>query len=279
MVQLTSTLVLAALLTSSALAVPVAHDHHHPELADRTIHVHLRHHNKHTPPHREHDGSTHQPEQATEKKLNLREDEDEAFARAFDDIDLDELAARNPSFGSFFKKIKKTVGHVATPGNIAKAAKFVAPLVLREDEGEMLVRAFEHPALQELAERDPSFGSFFKKIKKTVSHLATPKNLAKAAAFAPLILREDEVDAFKRSFDDNTIERIAAREPSFGSFFKKVKKAVSHVVTPGNIAKVAKFAPLVLREDIDGADLLGREDVHRDLIARAYAQYDLDALD
>jgi hypothetical protein len=277
MVQLTSTFVLTVLLASSAFAVPVAHDHHHPEPSERTLHLHVKHHRKH--PHHKYSDSTTRSEHAIDKKLNIREDEVEAFARTFDNIDLDELSARDPSLGSFFKKVKKTVSHIATPSNIAKAAKFASPLILREDEGEILARAFDHPTLQKLAERDPSFGSFFKKIKKTVSHLATPKNLVKAAAFAPLILREDELDVFRRSFDDDTLVRLAAREPSFRSFFKKVKKAVSHVVTPGNIAKVAKFAPLVLREDIAGGHLLGREDVDKDLIARVYTEYDLEALD
>ncbi|PPR07155.1 hypothetical protein CVT24_010703 [Panaeolus cyanescens] len=207
--------------------------------------------------------------------FTVRADEVEAFTRAFNDIDIEEIAARDPSLGSFFKKIKKTVKKIATPKNLLTVAKF-APLVLREDQTELLGRAVEHPAFQKLAERDPSFGSFFKKVKKAVAHVATPKNLVKAAAFAPLVLREDEMEAFQRAVADDEVNELAARDPSFGSFFKKVKK----VATPHNIAKAidiaSKFVP---RED--GTEVVERDvgnDEH-DLTARTVVEYDLDNLD
>ncbi|KAF9051383.1 hypothetical protein BJ165DRAFT_1448383 [Panaeolus papilionaceus] len=365
MVQITSTLVVASLLVSSVLAVPISHvdqhKEHAPELAERTIHAHKKHHHKkhseqqheqqghgtatqhqnkldkrtvqshqhkkqHHKKHPEHENKEHgdvtaphhdhqqldkravtephpdakhqnhqhqhhdqhaehpsgtadgpqEPAERHHEQFSVRADEVEAFTRAFNDIDIEEISARDPSLGSFFKKVKKTVSHIVTPKNIATVAKF-APLILREDQTELLGRALEHPSFQKLAERDPSFGSFFKKVKKAVGHVATPKNLMKAAAFAPLILREDEMDAFTRAIADDEVTELAAREPSFGSFFKKVKK----IATPHNIAKAVDIASKFIPRE-DGAEVVERDlaaDEPHDIIARTFVEYDLDNLD
>jgi len=242
-------------------------------------HGHHHQHAKHTSNTASSDGAN-EPAAAEHHhaQFNVRADEVEAFTRAFNDIDIDEISARDPSLGSFFKKVKKTVSHVVTPKNIATVAKF-APLILREDQTELLGRALEHPHFEKLAERDPSFGSFFKKVKKAVAHVATPKNLVKAAAFAPLILREDEMDAFKRAIADETVIELAARDPSFGSFFKKVKK----IATPHNIAKAVDIASkFIRREDSASVEVVERDlvaDEPHDIIARTFVEYDLDNLD
>jgi len=99
----------------------------------------------------------------------------------------------------------------------------------------------------------------------------------KAAAFAPLILREDEMDAFTRAIADDEVTELAAREPSFGSFFKKVKK----IATPHNIAKAVDIASKFIPRE-DGAEVVERDlaaDEPHDIIARTFVEYDLDNLD
>ncbi|PPQ80544.1 hypothetical protein CVT25_001578, partial [Psilocybe cyanescens] len=178
-----------------------------------------------------------------------------------------------PSFGSFFKKFRK----VASPSNIRKVEK-VASLVIREDEPVLSQRDFDSEYLEDLAAREPSFGSFFKKVK----NFFNPHNIDKAAStakeaskFAGMLKRQDDRDLVERTFDEfseqltaremEVMEELAARDPRFGSFFKKIKKFVNFK----NIKKAASVASLVIREDGDAFEVF----------ERGFSDLDLDQLD
>jgi hypothetical protein len=169
----------------------------------------------------------------------------EVAISARDVVYLEDLAARDPSIGSFFKKIKNffSPSHIDKAANTAKEASKLASMLKREDAvEEFTARDFE--ALEELAARDPHFrfGSVFKKIK----HLANFKNLKAVAGVAALAIREeDEMQLTVRDMEE--LEELAARNPSFGSFFRKVK----HFANFNNIKKVANVASMVVREDDD----------------------------
>lgn len=131
---------------------------------------------------------------------------------------LEDLALREPSIGSFFRKIK----HFFSPHNIDKAADAtkeaskIASMLKREDAEDLYGRSFEDFAeqlterelddMQELAVRDPRFGSFFKKIKKFVNF----KNIKKVASVASLAIREDNeaFDVFERQFSDLDLDQL-----------------------------------------------------------------------
>jgi len=100
--------------------------------------------------------------------LVLREDAEELSQR---DLEyLEDLSTREPSIRSFFRKVK----NVFSPSNIDKAANTAKTIsnVLREDvddlaergvdfeEEELSAREFED--LEDLAARDPTFGSIFR---------------------------------------------------------------------------------------------------------------------
>jgi len=107
---------------------------------------------------------------------------------------LQDLAARDPSIGSFFRKNFFNPSHI---DKVAKEASKLASILKREDDlldlpersadclREFTARDFEY--FDELASRDPGFGSFFRKIKKFVNM----RNIKKAAGIASLVIRED----------------------------------------------------------------------------------------
>jgi len=178
--------------------------------------------------------------------LAIRDDE---YERASEDIDIDELVARDPSFGSIFRKIKK----------IARPAMSIASLAIRDDAYE---RDLEDIDIDELIARDPSFGSIFRKIKK----IARP-----AMSIASLAIRDDE---YERALEGIDIDELIARDPSLGSIFKKVKNFFSkqnvrkvdnaiHRVegtaqkVEGAARKVDKITHMFLREE--GTDLSERD--------------------
>jgi len=164
-----------------------------------------------------------------------------------------EIAARDPSFGSFFRKVKNffSPSHIEKAANTAKEASKLASMLKREDSSDLFERSLylndmeEFTArdledLEALAARDPSFGSFFRKIK----HFANFNNLKKAASVASLVVREDDMEEFTaRDLED--LEELAARDPKFGSFFRKIK----HFANFNNLKKAASMASLVIRED------------------------------
>jgi len=165
---------------------------------------------------------------------------------------LDDLAARDPSFGSFFRKVKNFFkpSRIDKAVNTVKEAEKLASMLKRDDSLDFFQRGFDQDdveeftardleELEELAARDPKFGSFFRKIK----HFANFSNLKKVASVAGLALREDDGEELTaRDFED--LEELATRDPSFGSFFRKVK----HFVNFNNIKKAASVATLVVRE-------------------------------
>jgi len=124
------------------------------------------------------------------------DDDVEVFDREFGDEDFEELAARNPRFGSIFKKLRK----LATPANIGR----VASLIAREED---MLSEREMAQLEELAEREPSFGSFFRKIRHTVGKVVNPKNIGRVANIASYVIREDD-DVFERDYSDFEIDEL-----------------------------------------------------------------------
>jgi len=157
----------------------------------------------------------------------IREEPQELSAR---DIELlEELAARDPSFGSFFKGLAKDVGKVA--GVVAPiATKFI-----REEPLELSARDIE--LLEELAARDPSFGSFFKGLAKDVGKVA-----GAVAPIATKFIREEPLELSAR--DMELLEELAARDPSFGSFIKGIGKDIGKVA-----GVVAPIATKFIREE------------------------------
>jgi len=153
----------------------------------------------------------------------IREEPQELSAR---DIELlEELAARDPSFGSFFKGLAKDVGKVAS----------VATKFIREEPIELSERDIE--IMEELAARDPSFGSFFKGLAKDVGKVA-----GVVAPIATKFIREEPLELSAR--DIELLEELAARDPSFGSFFKGLAKDVGKVA-----GAVAPIATKFIREE------------------------------
>jgi len=176
------------------------------------------------------------------------------------------LDTRNPDpkFG-FLKRIKKVVN----PTNIHRAER-IAGLFLRDnfvDIDELNSRelpefsenfdARDLQTLEDLEARFPKFG-FLKKIKKVVNS----KNIHRAEKIAGLFLRDDGYDDIQLSAKDldesinlehfttrdlDVMAELEARDPSFGSFFRKVRKMAKPL---GKVAGVA--ASIMLREDVGG---------------------------
>jgi len=178
----------------------------------------------------------------------IREDiEPEFFARDLADLAIyEDLAARDPRFGSFLKRLKSTVG---------KVAKVAGPIVsnfIREDIDLLTERDLVY--VDDLAARDPNFFSKLKGIAHRVAKVAMP-----AARIAAGILIRDEgmeglLELSERDLDE--IAELAARDPKFrlGGFLKKIKNTVSKV------AKVAgPIASNFIRED--GEDALSARDL------------------
>jgi hypothetical protein len=186
---------------------------------------------------------------ASVASLVIRDDISEVYERALGD--LEKLAARDPSFGSFFRKIRKNVN----PSNIGKIAG-ITGLAIRDEYPELSVRDLEY--LEDLAARDPSLGSFFRKVKNffSPSHIDKAANTAKEASkLAGMLTRGEGFDLSERSVtaddlqeltarDLEYFDELAARDPRFG-FLRKLRKFASI----GNFKKVASVASLVVREE------------------------------
>ncbi|KAF8155587.1 hypothetical protein B0H34DRAFT_502500 [Crassisporium funariophilum] len=168
-----------------------------------------------------------------------REIAPEVVERDMADFDFEELAARDPSFRSWFRKIKKT----AAP--VIDAAKLVAPVLPREDALEVVERDM---ADFELVARDPSFRSWFKKFKKTAAPVIDAAKLV-----APILPREDASEVVERDVADFDFEELAARDPSFGSWFRKIKKAALPAVKLASLA-IREETPEVLERDLADFD-------------------------
>jgi len=264
MVHITTSLVLSFMLVAPSIAIPVYKDQ---DFQVRTEDIEARSFGSFFKKIRKIASPSNLKKAASVASLVIRDDIPEAYERSLEDSD--ELAARDPSFGSFFRKIRKVVN----PSNIRKVAS-VASLAIRDEYPELSERDLEY--LDDLVARDPSFGSFFKKIKNFFS----PKNVDKASNTAKeasklvgMLKREDISDLSERGFDDEDVEELTARDfeimdelvardPSFGSFFRKVKKFANFK----NIKKAASVASLVIREDDD-------------VFERHYPDFELDELD
>jgi len=156
----------------------------------------------------------------------IREDSEALTAR---DIELiEDLAARDPSFGSFIKGLGKDIGKVAS--TVAPIAS-VATKFIREEE--------------DLAARDPSFGSFIKGIGKDIGKVAS--TVAPIAGTVAKFIREDSEGLTAR--DIELIEELAARDPSFGSFIKGLGKDIGKVAS--TVAPIASVATKFIREEED----------------------------
>jgi len=203
------------------------------------------------------------------------------YARAED------LEEREPTW------LKSAVGaarRVANPSNLAKAGRYAATALIREDsevsqrdlessesieslitrdEFQFTEREVEY--LKDLTARDPSwFKSAFRAVKK----YATPSNLMKAGKFAAgVLLREDAEELSQRDNEFQFTERdieflqdLTARDPNW---FKSAFRAARKVVTPSNVMKAGKFAANILLREDDEFELTEREiEYLQDLTAR-----------
>jgi len=203
------------------------------------------------------------------------------YARAED------LEEREPTW------LKSAVGaarRVANPSNLAKAGRYAATALIREDsevsqrdlessesieslitrdEFQFTEREVEY--LKDLTARDPSwFKSAFRAVKK----YATPSNLMKAGKFAAgVLLREDAEELSQRDNEFQFTERdieflqdLTARDPNW---FKSAFRAARKVVTPSNVMKAGKFAANILLREDDEFELTEREiEYLKDLTAR-----------
>lgn len=152
----------------------------------------------------------------------------EEFALDARDIEvIEELAARDPSFGSFIKGLGKDIGKVAS--TVAPIAGAAAKFIREED----------------LAARDPSFGSFIKGIGKDIGKVAS--TVAPIAGTVAKFIREDSEALTAR--DIELIEELAARDPSFGSFIKGLGKDIGKVAS--TVAPIASVATKFIREEED----------------------------
>jgi len=189
--------------------------------------------------------------------------------------------------------LKSAVGaarRVANPSNLAKAGRYAATALIREDsevsqrdlessesieslitrdEFQFTEREVEY--LKDLTARDPSwFKSAFRAVKK----YATPSNLMKAGKFAAgVLLREDAEELSQRDNEFQFTERdieflqdLTARDPNW---FKSAFRAARKVVTPSNVMKAGKFAANILLREDDEFELTEREiEYLKDLTAR-----------
>ncbi|KAF9528363.1 hypothetical protein CPB83DRAFT_854480 [Crepidotus variabilis] len=195
-----------------------------------------------------------------------------------DDIserDLEELAARDPRFGSFLKKFRGIAGKI---GKVAGPAARIASNFIREEDDDLFAREDlldlldiserDFDELEELAARDPKFrfGKIFKKIKGVVGKVA--KFAGPAAKMASNFIREEDVavyaredvsdflDLSERELDE--MEELAARDPKFGKFFKKIKGFAGKV---GRFAgPAANMASNFIREEYDD-EVFSREEM------------------
>jgi hypothetical protein len=213
----------------------------------------------------------------------------------------EDLSERDPNW---FSSAVGAVRKVATPPNIAKAGRFAAGLLLREDAEEISQRDLESPEsietlvtrddefqlterdvefLRDLTARDPSW---FKSAFRAVRKVATPSNLMRAGKFAAgILLREDEISQRDLENPENItslvvrddasqltareieyLKDLAARDPNW---FKSAFRAVRKVATPSNLMKAGKFAASVLLREDDEFELTEREvEYLKDLTAR-----------
>jgi len=191
----------------------------------------------------------------------------------------EDLEERDPS------RYRSAVGFarkVATPSNVAKAGRYAATVLSREDAEEISQRDLESPEsigtrdefqftereveyLKDLTARDPKW---LKTAFRAAKKYATPSNVMKVGKFAAgILLREDAEELSLRDLDypesvairddefqftDRDIEfmqDLTARDPSW---FRKVFRHVKKFVTPSNVLKVGKMAAGVLfREDAE----------------------------
>jgi hypothetical protein len=182
------------------------------------------------------------------RRPRFRNPSPELSERDFEDLneldtreleDLEELAARDPRFGSFFKKVAKVGGRVA--GSLffrdledldeldARRLEELEELAAREDLNELDARE-----LEDLQQRFWFVG----KIAARVARKAAGK------FFGRDLEDLNELDA--RELED--LEDLAARDPRFGSFFKKVAKVGGRVA-----------GSLFFRDLEDDSDLTARE--------------------
>ncbi|KIM46921.1 hypothetical protein M413DRAFT_440486 [Hebeloma cylindrosporum] len=173
----------------------------------------------------------------------IRDDESQLAERDLEELtdrEFADLMERN-WFKSAFRSIKK----IATPSNIGKVASFV----IRDDDSLLTERD-----LEELTERDIEElikRNWFKSAFRSVKKIATPSNIGKVAGF---VLREDAEELSQRDLE--YLEDLSTREPSVGSFFRKIK----NFFKPSNIDKAADTAKTIsnlVREDVE--DLVERD--------------------
>lgn len=218
--------------------------------------------------------------------------DNEQYARAED------LSERDPNW---FNSAVGAVRKVATPPNIAKAGRFAAGLLFREDAEEISQRDLESSESVEslvtrddefqLTERDVEFlkdltardPNWFKSAFRAVRKVATPTNLMRAGKFAAgILLREDEVEISQRDLElpesmasaliredteeisqrDVEYEDLSIREPK--SFIEKVKAFFSPK------KKAAK--------NTNSEEVEGRED-DEDVFERYFDDYEMNDLD
>jgi hypothetical protein len=180
----------------------------------------------------------------------IREDvEPEFTARDLAILDsYRDLAARDPSFGSFFHRIQNTVNNVRhTVSSVAKGAIPIINQFTREvPDLELTERDFAY--FDELAARDPNFWHSFKSVVGKVAKIAKPA----ARIAAGILIRDDGMESVLElsERDLEELDDLAARDPKFrfGRIFGKITHAV------GSIAKVAApIASNFIREDGDEA--------------------------
>ncbi|CAA7264261.1 unnamed protein product [Cyclocybe aegerita] len=134
--------------------------------------------------------------------------------------ELEELAARDPKLGAILKKVGRNtssaLGMAATVGGAAAA--LVPPPTQRELD-----------ALEVLAAREPIFGKILRVAKKVAG------GAAQVAAGA-LSGRDFEAEVEFTARDIEMLEELAEREPIFGKAFRAIKKVA------GGAAQVAAGA-------------------------------------
>ncbi|KAF8155592.1 hypothetical protein B0H34DRAFT_502692 [Crassisporium funariophilum] len=168
------------------------------------------------------------------------EESSNLLEREITDADLEDLAAREPNFKHFLKKLKKVALPAAKMGMhllMRDDDSGGISLVFREESPEVYEREITDAHLEQLAARDPNFGSFLRKIKKVA--------LPAAKIGMHLLIREDGVELVGRDLSDFEYQELAARDPNFLGNMRKVfnphtisqvghvVKAVSHVLGRG----------------------------------------------
>ncbi|KAF8155591.1 hypothetical protein B0H34DRAFT_502697 [Crassisporium funariophilum] len=114
------------------------------------------------------------------------------------DFDFEELAARDPSFGSWFRKIKKA----------ALPAVKLASLAIRQEAPKVIERDLADFDFEALAARDPSFGSLVKKIKKAGHNVSPWGSLGKYGKVPGLVTRDENPEVYERGFEAYEIDEL-----------------------------------------------------------------------